>query len=71
MERAKEPGPWNTLMRPGKNNVVWKLGIIKLYLSCDQKDFEEEIILALEINSQSYSLEKSLDEIFLEKISYR
>ena len=58
-------------MRPGKNNVVWKLGIIKLYLSCDQKDFEEEIILALEINSQSYSLEKNLDEIFLEKISYR
>ena len=71
MERAKEAGPWNTLMRPGKNNVVWKLGIIKLYLSCDQKDFEEEIILALEINSQSYSLEKNLDEIFLEKISYR
>ena len=58
-------------MRPGKNNVVWKLGIIKLYLACDQKDFEEEIILALEISSQSYSLEKNLEEFFLEKISYR
>ena len=51
-------------MRPGKNNVVWKLGIIKLYLSCDQKDFEEEVILALEISSQSYSLEKNLEEFF-------
>jgi hypothetical protein len=33
----------------------------------NQKDFEEEIILALEVSSQGYSLEKNLEEFFLRK----
>lgn len=58
------------MMGPGKNNVVQKLSIINLYLSCDQKDFEEENHFGLRDQFPELLVREKPGGIFFEKISY-